>query len=596
MRLTIAFFIAAVCAAMISCSNDVSRKIKNQPDTLANTDSDTLLAGDADELPGEDGTLSDNAETEGALPDATVDGEPGETDPWQDIEPLQDIEETDEDPVFEIDPGYDTEMPDDVEWDFTPQNDDTPVTDWPIPQDRDQLKPDNRPDADGFRPDADQVVYPDTQPADYDAVHPDTFIPDNFIPDTAQPDIDTVKPDTSKPDTSIDVDSVIPDVDAVKPDTNPNDNTITPDTTIPDKDAAIDTDFPKDTDMVPDADFPADACLQHVDCPFGYKCDTAANPNACVSASSCKSDVDCKWYETCEMAENWKECKLNSGQTKCSTDADCQKGEKCEALFGTYKVCRSYNKCTTDDECAANQVCEWTGTYFDCVTVCTVDKDCGFGYKCTKATPHNTCDYASECASDADCSSFQTCEASGNWNVCKLGGGFCTSDANCKADEYCDISVGFFGSCKSRNQCTVDADCGENMACVSNGTYNECKPKQTQQCILDLQCPDGWTCKDYQCTPKYAGTCSEIEGLWTVWISTSLFFTNGSAYEFIPKNGCSGDVKKDGGSIPSGTFAQNTSGDFDLKMALLFNCTAKITANMVMQVTCSNGTATLGRK
>jgi len=349
-----------------------------------------------------------------------------------------------------------------------------------------------------------------------------------------------------------------------------------------------------DDAALPDSDVISDACQKDDDCGFGYRCDTAANPNVCLWASTCTNDFDCSIYESCEVVGNWKECRFNLSES-CQSNADCKPGEVCETIFLTFKACRSYNECETDAECPDGKACVWNGSFRECVAVCQKDEDCGFGYRCVSATPHNICEYANECTSDTDCPAFYTCQSVGNWNACRFstGGTLCTSDADCAPDEYCDLSMGFFGTCKSRNQCTIDADCGANMTCQFNGTYNECVPKKPTQCLFDFQCPEGWSCVENVCKPQYAGVCTEIEGMWHVLMSTTLFFENGAAYEFIPQNGCNGSIKKEGDLTATGSFTQVSPAHYTLTMLLIFTCSADITLNTLMSITCSSGTATL---
>ncbi|HSA34397.1 MAG TPA: hypothetical protein P5077_11795, partial [bacterium] len=389
-----------------------------------------------------------------------------------------------------------------------------------------------------------------------------------------------------EPDGTFPEQDVLPESDIVMPE---------PDQPLPDPDMLPDPDPDTDT-VTPDIDIVSDACTVDGDCTFGYRCDTTTSPRACLFASTCDNDFDCQNYQTCQVVGNWKECRFDLSDS-CETDADCAPGEVCETVILGYKVCRSMNKCLTSEECAANEVCDWTGSYYDCVAVCTVDTDCAFGYQCIAGTPYNQCEYANECQNDADCPAFRTCEPSGNWMQCilSLGGGLCLNDTNCDPSEYCDLSLGFFGTCKSRDQCAMDADCGDNMICEFNGTYNECVPTNPKQCLFDFQCPDGWICADNVCTPQYAGACAEIEGMWQVLISTSFLFTQGNSYEFIPKDGCAGSVRPEGQSVATGSFSQTAAKQYDITMLLFFDCEASITLNAVMQVTCPSGSATLIR-
>lgn len=526
------------------------------------------------------------------------------SDEWEnDTLPAEDDRWTDHDPFVPPDEATDT-APDET---ADEASDDIPdsTTDETIdsgPDETTDVHPDEAPDespdeaednAPEEEPDIDEPVIDDT-PAEDDPLPDDTTtIPDldlipefDILPETdwSFPDLDMPFPaDDTIPEADLAPEyDLLPEADIVLPE---------PDQPLPDPDITPETDT-----VTPDIDIVPDACAVDGDCAFGYRCDTAASPRACLFASTCTNDFDCQTYQTCQIIGNWKECRFDLNES-CGTDADCAPGEVCETVILGYKVCRSMNKCLTGDECADNEVCDWTGSYYDCVAVCTADADCEFGYRCVAGTPYNRCEYANECQSDADCPAFRTCEPSGNWMRCiiSLGGGLCLNDTNCDPSEYCDLSLGFFGTCKSRDQCAMDADCGENMKCEFNGTYYECVPTNPKQCLFDFQCPIGWSCVKNMCKPQYAGICAEIEGMWQVLISASFLFTQGNSYEFIPKDGCSGSVKPEGQSVATGSFSQTATKQYDITMLLFFNCEASITLNALMQVTCPSGSATLIR-
>jgi hypothetical protein len=219
-----------------------------------------------------------------------------------------------------------------------------------------------------------------------------------------------------------------------------------------------------------------------------------------------------------------------------------------------------------------------------------VDTDCPRGFRCAPGNPRAECVYANECGSDADCGATQQCVFDGNWARCKLSvSGICTQDTNCDADEYCDLALGPLGTCRSRNQCFVDQDCGDGLMCESNGTWNQCVPAQTQNCWFDVQCPTDWTCNSGQCKPVYEGTCTEVEGQWTVWLSTCVLVPMGTVYEFVPENGCTGNVKLVSTNTNNGTFSQTSPANYDITLSLVYACTAKITLGTVMTMDCPLG-------
>ena len=338
-------------------------------------------------------------------------------------------------------------------------------------------------------------------------------------------------------------------------------------------------------------------CAIHTDCDFGNSCNTMISPTRCEYVSQCVTDYDCSDIQRCEREENWKICQLDISPDTCDKDEDCEIGEVCDIPVIGMGVCRSLNECEITSECATGYECEFNGTFNECVksVPCVVDEDCGFGYRCLETLPENQCEYANECATADDCPALNSCDVEGNWTVCNFTSGtFCTSDANCAPDEYCDITI-VAGSCVSRNQCYADEDCGDGMKCENNGTYNECVPLSTEGCLLDIQCQDGWACIDNECMPKYSGVCTEIEGNWTVWMSDVIIFPQGTTWEFIPNDGCNGNIVESTSTVPAGTFNIIVSPEYDIKMGLVQDCTASININAIMTITCDGNTAQLGR-
>lgn len=584
MRGTIAVF-AFLSVLLCSCENQVAQRpvASGDQDTAGNDDiGDIPLLVDEweNDTPPTDGTDHPADQDPFTPPDEASDTTPDET-----TDKVPD-EMTDEAPDEATDEAADTtpdettdEVPDEAT-DEAPEE--TGDNDPEEETDLDETVIDDAPGEDDPPPD-DTVILPDLDIVSFD----EDMILDSDIP---LPESDTLPETDLLPEYDLlpEPDDTLPEQDIL-----PEADTVTPEPDQP----LLDTDMTPEADTVtPDTDIVPDACAIDGDCAFGYRCDTATSPHACLFASTCTNDFDCQTYQTCQVVGNWKECRFDLSES-CDTDADCAPGEVCETVILGYKVCRSMNKCLSSEECAVNEVCDWTGSYYDCVAVCAVDTDCDFGYQCVAGTPYNRCEYANECQSDADCPAFRTCEPSGNWMRCilSLGGGLCLNDTNCDPSEYCDLSLGFFGTCKSRDQCAMDADCGDNMKCEFNGTYYACVPTNPKQCLFDFQCPSGWICADNVCTPQYAGICAEIEGMWQVLISTSLLFTQGNSYEFIPKDGCSGSVKPEDQSVATGSFSQTAPKQYDITMLLFFNCEASITLNALMQVTCPSGGATLIR-
>ncbi len=344
--------------------------------------------------------------------------------------------------------------------------------------------------------------------------------------------------------------------------------------------------------------YDGDPCQSHEDCEFGYRCNTNLAYPVCEYASECVTDADCSAINVCATVENWKECRLNTSPDFCQSDNDCPEGFYCETVIAGYGTCRSLNECFSDDECPEYFECISNGDYLECVETvpCQRHEDCGFGYRCVVAQPRNVCEYANECATDADCGNFEECQPDGNWTVCNYSfPSMCSSDNDCQRDEYCDFILGPIGNCVSRNQCYADEDCGDGLICENNGEFNECVPAQQQSCWFDFQCQDGWQCADGVCKPIYAGMCTDIEGEWTVWMSDCLMLTMGQAYEFIPEDGCNGSVRSQSLSISIGSFEETSTSNYNLTLGFISQCSATVNLATVMSVTCNSCTAQLGR-
>lgn len=367
-------------------------------------------------------------------------------------------------------------------------------------------------------------------------------------------------------------------------------------------------------------------CAQHSDCDYDYKCDTTWPVPVCVYASNCKVEKDCAALEACVGQANWRSCQINA--SLCKTDTDCKEGSTCVVLVAgqgyckgtsckddtecpadrycaTVPVvggsCKSRNECTLDSDCETGKICKNNGTYLTCQDppTCSADSECQVGYKCLGTAPKKTCQYANTCKSDSDCNKFSRCLQTGNIYACKTFGDFkpCTNDTSCAANEYCESVLLGGGVCRGKGQCHVNVDCGKNMTCKTSGegeaAYNTCVASNPQSCLLDFQCSNDWLCIKNKCTPHYAGQCEAVEGVWSVLISTGnlcMGITPGNQFEFLPREGCTGDVKLTGSAnLSFGTFAKQaeTSNVFDIKLLAVLNCTADVpVAATVMQVNC----------
>ncbi len=429
-------------------------------------------------------------------------------------------------------------------------------------------------DAESIPADDDKIVgESDISLADNDA----PIIPDEIVDADNQPE----------PDESVDPDIIKKD-DDIKP--APEDNDIKP---TPDDD---------ENPLIPDEDTknPLDECEVHKDCDFGSKCDTTKNPTICTQATNCKTDADCSKLQSCKLAENWKECSVDFTPSQCKLDEDCGFGGYCEIVALEYGICKSKNECSINAECEEYFECKPNDEFMACQEIpqCASDEECGFGFACTPKDSKKFCTYANECKNDIECGNLQRCLPDGNHNKCQMKlSEVCTKDEQCKtSDMFCDLSLGVVGSCKSRNQCNIDLDCGEGMLCQSNDTYNECVQATTEKCALDMQCEDGFSCINGTCSPGYTGMCPEIEGFWKVFFSTQMFLQANKVYEFIPKEGCSGNIQEKEVIIPVGTFAQSEPKKYSIKIALFTDCTADINLGGLLSITCGDQTAQMIRE
>ena len=323
-------------------------------------------------------------------------------------------------------------------------------------------------------------------------------------------------------------------------------------------------------------------------------------PRDCIKIGTCENDYDCPGLQKCVRKEHWNECNPGGIPATCTKDEDCPQGEYCEEI-NFLKVCRSKNKCSVDEHCAEKEECIFEDGYYQCINTapCEIDTDCKFGFRCEIKEPENECVYANECVKDEDCNALSACVVEGNWTICKLlGGGVCTNDAGCKIDEYCDLQLGIAGVCKSRNKCYKDADCeDERLVCEFNGVYNDCVPASPDWCLLDAMCGEGWYCIENECRPPNYDQCTEIAGKWTVRFSglSLITFQEGEVYEFLPKTGCNGDIKKEGATIFMGSFAETSKSNYEFDFFLVYKCNTVIYLGNLMNITCPDGSAQLAR-
>jgi len=402
--------------------------------------------------------------------------------------------------------------------------------------------------------------------------------------------------DTGKLDTEVadDKDIIIDDEIHDESITEPDENNIVPDKEIIDIPDETPDEFPDEEEV------PYHLCDLNTDCAWQYICDYFQDPRNCIKIGVCDNDFDCPGMQKCVQREHWNECVPNNSPKICTKDEECGKGEFCVEV-NLLKICRSKNKCSSDEQCSHKEECIFEDGYYQCIVTapCEEHTDCKFGYKCESKEPENECVYANECVNDDDCNMLFSCVIEENWTKCKLaGGGFCTKDEDCNIAEYCDIILGLGGTCKSRNKCYEDEHCNdEKLKCEYNGIYNDCVPKSPKWCIADLMCGEGWYCIDNECRPPNYDQCKEIAGKWTVRFSglSLIAFQDGEVYEFLPKTGCNGDIKKEGATVFLGSFKEKSKSNYELDFYLVYKCDAVIYLGNLMNISCPDGSAQLAR-
>ncbi|HRZ80488.1 MAG TPA: hypothetical protein P5044_10805, partial [bacterium] len=114
---------------------------------------------------------------------------------------------------------------------------------------------------------------------------------------------------------------------------------------------------------------------------------------------------------------------------------------------------------------------------------------------------------------------------------------------------------------------------------------------------LDEMCDEGWYCIENECRPPNYDQCTEIAGKWTVRFSglSLITFQEGEVYEFLPKTGCNGDIKKEGATVFLGSFAETSKSNYEFDFFLVYKCTTVIYLGNLMNITCPDGSAQLAR-
>lgn len=155
-----------------------------------------------------------------------------------------------------------------------------------------------------------------------------------------------------------------------------------------------------------------------------------------------------------------------------------------------------YEPCDPSGLCKDGSVC----TNHGCAAVCTSDKDCRIGEKCTAegyCAPNNSATHPMEpgttkdCKADTDCSGGYAC-VNGTCShplSCGLPSVQCTGDAQCGTGRACSN-----GACHAK--CPTGA-CPVGQAC-SAGLCVDAAPAKAQ-CLLDFDCGPANRCINATC-------------------------------------------------------------------------------------------------
>ncbi len=227
-----------------------------------------------------------------------------------------------------------------------------------------------------------------------------------------------------------------------------------------------------------------------------------------LTCMNCTTDAECDDGNPCTLliCGESNQCVGGPVDAPCSDGTVCTQGDACVAgdcIPGSVVTCDDSDACTIDD-CSAI-----SGCVFNVIPGCTgcgsgpLDNDCDDGNPCT----------LDGCSSGV-CTHLVSFDACDDGDLCTLGdlcitgsctpgealncddGKECTSDS-CASDSGC-INAPLEGSaCNPGSPCATGGLC-EGDQCTAIGGDTDC-------CVLDIDCDDGFSCSEDLCTE---GACT----------------------------------------------------------------------------------------
>lgn len=212
-------------------------------------------------------------------------------------------------------------------------------------------------------------------------------------------------------------------------------------------------------------------------CPYLQRCD--AETGECVDrVTDCNVDSSiCGPDEYCSAALG----RCLSLQQRCGRDqAQCPRGQECDAERG---VCTPIGLCNTDGDCDPGEQCSRAG---ECESIpCETSLDCGLlGFICELDVCVPGC-----ALPEAPCPEGKFCRTMGEVTGECISG--CSRDKDCDFGYFCDLSLEQ-PTCVREASCDEDDDCRDDELC----RLGAC---EQSPCAEDDDCASGQTCARAQC-------------------------------------------------------------------------------------------------
>lgn len=141
----------------------------------------------------------------------------------------------------------------------------------------------------------------------------------------------------------------------------------------------------------------------------------------------------------------------------------------------------------------------------------------GFGLfvnllRCSQVDPPNVCKYDNDCKADNARCVYADPSCAANVGQCE---GVCKVSeqpdvvCRCKQDEDCNYPFEGCAQCQCYKRdvlsCKTDADCGRGRLCVGENNKQVCEIRTA--CNQDLDCLDGYVCREKSCCNLSSGRC-----------------------------------------------------------------------------------------